>query len=141
MALTLRNELGDIIKWKVILIVELIILAIVGLIIGQPVIQDMFSQQPPEKPVNNKPTITPRVPEGDYFTGVVEGKSLEYRDLDTLYMVILYNVDGKYYVVEYPRRFGKFYRGEIVSVWGEIQPDKMVIIANEVILNTLDGEP
>ena len=59
--LTLRDEFGDVVRWKVILIVELLLLVVVGCLVLPQVVSDLFRQQGNGQTTTG-PVIRPRPP-------------------------------------------------------------------------------
>lgn len=140
MALTLRDDFGDIIKWKAILIVEVVLLVVFGSMVFPQIVSDLFEQEPVQS-VNNNVNPNPPTSSGatgdEFFLGVVMERSVECGG-NLLCVIIMDDRDGDYYLVGYSPRFGRFFEEDIISGRGEIQREELTIIAGKVQIVLLD---
>jgi hypothetical protein len=135
--MTLRDEFGDIIKWKAILIVELVLLVVFGSMIFPQIASDLFKQEPEhtntKPPPQAGPPPPPRPPSWSFlglserpgvpsFTGVVLTESADC-EWDTYWILMVEDETQIKVIVEYSKAYGKFYEGEQISGNGDFVED------------------
>ncbi|MBN2517918.1 MAG: hypothetical protein JXB14_03665 [Candidatus Altiarchaeota archaeon] len=115
MALTLRDEFGDLVKWKVILIVVLVLLVIfVGAVFPGLISELAKGGTYDYKDVKAKTGVVhPEVyekPTEPSFSGTIMEASKECGQ-DSYCTVIMDDQNGVKFLLEYPRAFGKLRSG------------------------------
>ena len=157
MGLALRNEFGDIIKWKVVLIIELVILVVVGYLIFPQLIPELLKkqdnmQEPPEPSMNhNQPPRTNNFLEYSEFRGIVIGKieATEEVDMRSMYscggrlscIIIEEGYSGESYLVQYSAVLGEFQLGDMVRIVGIETKTNDIIFATSITPEDLDVPP
>ncbi|MBN2517400.1 MAG: hypothetical protein JXB14_00990 [Candidatus Altiarchaeota archaeon] len=137
MALTLRDEFGDLIKWKVILIVELVLLVVFGSMAFPEVILGAITEKP-ETPAQNNAvlpgSVTNAANETEFKGKVISGA--EYCDERIFCIVMKGDGTDRAYVVRYNSLLGGLYEGELVHGIGVFEGD--VIEARAIESDGLD---
>ncbi|MBN2517617.1 MAG: hypothetical protein JXB14_02125 [Candidatus Altiarchaeota archaeon] len=141
MTLTLRDEFGDLVKWKVILIVEMVLLAVFGSLVFPGLVGDALKGKPGDGPALVTPGssgingIVPTHNEIE-FEGIIVG-GVQNCGKGT-YCVIVEIKEGESILVKYPAPFGIYHDGDVVFGKGIITEEGSLIMADML---TLRGAP